>query len=386
MYSSNANMKATLGDFIIEGMLLRYTSFVPRFYNFCKSLGLEPGKMLPSRAFCSDESQGYPVILLAKHFGTFPFNHGRVGGIVATDRHGPHAEHGKDIVIVHASHVGYDPDSHTFGTYRRMQTEHQDSSANCGKVESVLEWYLSEYAFAKDNIFLERQGNDYLVTIDNQLLRDNRPEGLFLNMERMVASTDNGESYPIRSLSTAKCYLASKDLRTLAGDSAWPESGRSKIGDHLRAELFRFKRPISEDPETHGHLEQNLIYPMAWIVTSPAPLLTAAQVNTQVEFDRTHRTLVQAEGYRGKKVVFISGLHIDISPRKDQLFPLTKFVPWAGFVQERDGNSYVLEQKDLMDRLLDQPEDNPDKIDLTAAIHMMEHVEEVKIRVPKQRD
>ena len=78
---------------------------------------------MPSRAFCSDESQGYPIILIAKHFGTFPFNHGLVGGIVATDRHGPHAHHGKDLVIIQASHVGYDPESGRFGVYRRLQTE-----------------------------------------------------------------------------------------------------------------------------------------------------------------------------------------------------------------------------------------------------------------------
>jgi hypothetical protein len=39
--------------------------------------------------------------------------------------------------------------------------------------------------------------------------------------------------------------------------------------------------------EIHGYLEQNLLPAMAFIVTSKAPLLTAAQVNMQVEFDRT---------------------------------------------------------------------------------------------------
>ena len=50
-------------------------------------------------------------ILITKHFGTFPFNHGRVGGVIATDRHGPHSEHGKDLLIIHASHVGYDQET-----------------------------------------------------------------------------------------------------------------------------------------------------------------------------------------------------------------------------------------------------------------------------------
>jgi len=57
--------------------------------------------------------------------------------------------------------------------------------------------------------------------------------------------------------------------------------------------------------------------------------LTAAQVNAQVGFDRTFRTIVKEKAYLGKKVVFISGIHIDVSPREGQLFPLTKYVPWA---------------------------------------------------------
>jgi hypothetical protein len=57
--------------------------------------------------------------MIAKDFGSFPFNHGVVGGIVATDRHGPHASYGQDMLIIQASHVGYDPKNKVFGTYRR---------------------------------------------------------------------------------------------------------------------------------------------------------------------------------------------------------------------------------------------------------------------------
>jgi hypothetical protein len=382
MYSSDVDMKAALGDFVIEDMMFRYSSFVARLYNFCKSLGFERGKILPSRAFCSDESQGYPVILIAKHFGTFPFNHGRVGGVVSTDRHGPYAEHGKDLVIIHASHVGYDADTCSFGSYRRLHTKHCDVRPSCGKIDGVLEWYVNEYAFAKANIFLERHGGHLMVTIDNQLLKENRSEGLFLNMQKVVLPEDGEKLQPIKSYSTSKCYLASSELRALMGDSAWPTSGRRQIGDGLSPELFRFKRNIPEDLETHGYLEQNLLPAMAFIVTSKAPLLTAAQVNTQMEFDRTYRTLVEAKGYRGKQMVFISGLHIDISPREGQLFPLTKFVPWAAFVQKQDGDCSLIEQKDLFTQLFHQREDNPDEVDLEAVIQKMKNTEEIKVKLP----
>ena len=381
MFSSTANIMAMLGDFRIEGMMMRYSAFVPRLYNFCKSLGFESEKIMPSRAFCSDENQGYPIILITKHFGTFPFNHGQVGGIVATDRHGPHAEHGKDMVIIQASHVGYDPERKKFGTYRRVRTEHGDMAASCGKIESVLAWYENEYAFAQDNIFLQRQGDDYLVIIDNQLLNENREKGLFLNLDRMVKRQENHEILPLKSYSTSKCYLASDAFRNFLGDYDWPTGRRERLGTRLQPELFRYKREIAGDLEGRDHLERNLFNPMAWIVTSPSPLLTAAKVNTQAEFDRSFRTIVKEHRYWSKKLVYIAGLNIDISPQPGQLFPLTKFVPWAAYVQDTDGSHYTLEQSELMARLKEQSSDNPDQIDLEEAIQMMGAAEEVRIIV-----
>jgi hypothetical protein len=116
---------------------MRYGHFVPRLYNYCRSLGFERQRMLPSRAFCSDESQGYPVMLLAQHFGTFPFDHGRVGGKVAINRHGPYAHHGEDLVLIQASHVGYNPDDGRFGVYQRHRTEGCRFGDCCGKLCGV---------------------------------------------------------------------------------------------------------------------------------------------------------------------------------------------------------------------------------------------------------
>ncbi len=379
MFSSNTNLQSVVGDFRIDNMM-RYSQFVPRLYNLCKSLGFEAGKIMPSRAFCSDESQGFPIILITKHFGTFPFNHGRVGGIIATDRHGPHAEHGKDLVIIQASHVGYDPDTKTFGTYRRLQTAVHESSPSCGKIGAVLNWYLDEYAFAQENIFLGKQGNEYIVTIDNQLLNEGRAEGLFLNLDRIVRR-ENGNIQPVRTLSTARSYLAADALVKLLPADLWTAAGDTVIGDQLVPELFRFKRDIGGDIEGQSHLEQNLLNPMPWIVTSPSPLLVAAQVNTQAEFDRAFRSIVKEKCYRDKRMVFISCLNIDISPRAGQTFPLTKCVPWAAFIQDGKGHHYTLEQAELTARLNEQSTDNPDQIDLEAAIQKMEEEQEIRILV-----
>lgn len=381
MFSSKMNIRQLLGDFHVEGTMMRYSVFVPRLYNMCKSLGFTPGKIVPSRAFCSDESQGYPIILLTKHFGTFPFNHGRVGSIVATDRHGPHAEHGQDMMILQASHVGYEPESETFGVYRRLQTACNEHSPNCGKIDHVLSWYQQEYQFARKNIFISRHDGEVLLIIDNQLLKAERDNGLFLNLEKMVRLENGQPTDPIRSLSTAKCYHAGESIERLSQSLGIAEGEHVAIGNHLAADLFRFKRGVLEEQEGYDQLEHNLLDPMSWIVTSPHPMLTAAQVNTQVEFDRTYRSLVKAEGYKGKKLVFLAGLNIDISPKPGQLFPLTKFVPWAAYVQDGVNEPYLLEQAELIERLRAQSTDNADEIDMEAAIEKMEKTHEVKVYV-----
>ncbi len=56
-------MHHVVDDFQIGERAMRYSLFAPRLYNYCLSLGFQRARMMPSRAFCSDESQGYPVIL-----------------------------------------------------------------------------------------------------------------------------------------------------------------------------------------------------------------------------------------------------------------------------------------------------------------------------------
>ena len=93
------------------------------------------------------------------------------------------------------------------------------------------------------------------------------------------------------------------------------------------------------------------------------------------------RTIVKEHSYRGKRILFISGLNIDISPKPGQLFPLTKFVPWAAYYQDRDGSSSTFEQEELMQILEQQSTFNPDQIDMEAAIQSMTEAEEIKVEL-----
>lgn len=379
MFSSASDIEALIRNFRIDGAMLRYSSFVPRLYNFCRSLGFEPGRILPSRAFCSDESQGYPTILLAKHFGTFPFNHGRGGAIVATQRHRPFAEHGQDLVIIQASHVGYDPETGVFGSYRRIHAEHAEHSANCGKITGIVEPYQREYSFAQNSIVLECCDDHLCVRIDNSLLREPRSEGLFLNLQRLVERDSDGGFIPLRTYSTSKSFLAAVALQRQFANLGLQRGKRIPIGKHLTARMFSFQRKLDTTLEGKDHQELGLLGAMPWIVTSEHPLLTAAQINTQVEFDRVFRTAAQCPSYRGKRLLFIAGLNIDISPQLGETFPTTNFVPWAAYYQERSGEHRILEQAELLEALSAQAPDNPDEIDLEAAIREMAEADRLRM-------
>jgi hypothetical protein len=352
-------MHHLMGNLRLGRMAIRYSQFVPRLYNYCLSLGFRRDRMMPSRAFCSDESQGYPVILLAQHFGTFPFDHGRVGGKVATDRHGPHAHHGEDLVIVQASHVGYDAGSQRFGVYPRPRTATGGFGANCGKLSAVLSWYEAEYAHARRDIRMDSLDGSPAIVIDNALLDGNRAQGLILHLDRLI---DPARPEPLRVLSTAKAFAPARP-----GDFS------------LDAGMFHFRREPIEGPEGHDLLEEALLPVMPDLVTAANPALGAARYHTQIEFDRTYRSILREPAYRGKNLLFVSGLNVDVSPSGGLLFPLTKFVPWAAYLQRRDGTSMLLEQDELHAALMAQPEDNPDRIDFDAAIATMAAVEAIEL-------
>lgn len=379
MYNANSNPLASMASYQIEGRMLRYSVFIPKLYNLCKSLGFEAGKIMPSRAFCSDESQGYPIILIAKHFNTFPFNHGMVGGVVATDRHGPHADHGKDLVIIQASHVGYDPETKSFGVYRRPQTQESELSSSCGKVDSVLSWYQAEHQFARENISVSRENGNWTITIDNQLLNDKRIDGLYLHLEKLVTPDEHGEAVPTRAFSTSKRFPASGELIKQLERISVPQDTEQPLDSRLLPQWYHFQRSIQGDEEGRSHLEQNLLPVMPWILASRSPLLTAAKVNTQVEFDRAYRSILQEKSYRSKRVFFIAGLNIDISPHTGQLFPLTKFVPWAAFMQQPNGERRNVEQDELFSLLDAESADNSDQTNLEEAIRAMSEAKEVRI-------
>jgi hypothetical protein len=240
----------------------------------------------------------------------------------------------------------------------------------------VLHWYQEEYRHAREQMLCGALDGEPVVIVDNQYLDNRRGEGLFLNLELLVDRADN----PTNVLSTAKVFRPSEALKLRLPASIWKEAPRP-IGENLAADLFSFHRPPAADVEGHDILEAALQPAMPVLVTSASPALDTARYHTQVEFDRTYRSILRADCYRNKNLLFISGVNIDISPREAFPFPLIKFVPWAAYGSLRDGKSFVWEQAEISHALRQQSAENPDRLSFDASIKRMADADEIRFDI-----
>ncbi len=377
-----------VAPFKIDGLAIPYPEFVSRLYNLCIELGFRKGYIMPSRAFCSDETQGLPIILLTKHFGTFPFNHGRVGGVVAVNRHGPHSHHGEDLMILQASHVGYDPDSGVYGRYNRPQTMGQCLSDSCGKLIHVISPYLEQYRFARDRIFLHKDDDDTcLITVKNSFIDfGSHPvmQGLVLRLNNIVEEDNMGVIRPVRSGSNTQTYKVSNAFKQRLDEHGytWYSGAGKSMGDLLSADLFFFREDFHETDDSLL-LERNLIEFMPDIVSAKYPPLRVAKTNIQLEFARVVESIRRCDEYKGKNLLYIAGLNIDISKTED-LPVMNYFIPWAAHIQLKDGTpeEYIhpIEQDDLYAKLMAQSPENPDQTDLKEDIRRILKAPQLDIR------
>lgn len=379
-----------IGQFKVHDYAIPYVEFVPKLYNFCLSLGFEDGFIMPSRAFCSDENQGMPILLISRHFGSFPFDHGEVGGMIALDRHGPHATHGEDSVIIQASHVGYNPETKTYGQCNRPKMHGSCKSSSCGKITHVIEPYIQQYKVAQNRIFLHRtEGGDYLITVKDTFIDFNTSpiqEGLVLNLQNIVRRNADGSITPTATHSTAHTYEVSEDFRRRVNETGyeWQSGVGQAIGELLAADLFTFRMAAGEK-ET-SMLEKNLLEFMPSIVTHKSPQLKAAKINVQREFARTVESIHAGTEYQGKNLLYIAGLNLDISSYHGHP-ETTYFVPWAAFIQLKDScpTEYIhpLEQDRLFDKLSEQSSVNNSQTSIKDQIDKMLHTPRYDIYTPR---
>ena len=195
-----------------------------------------------------------------------------------------------------------------------------------------------------------------------------------LNLERMVQVNESGFFQRVGILSTSNVFIASHEIIQVYGNADLKQP--TPIGEKLAPEYFYFS---CEKKDREEDIEQNLIPHMQTIVTHRYPLLAAAQVNTIIEFDRFVRTFSKNNILSGKKVLFVSGINIDVSPGVEGLFPLTKFVPWAAHYWGDDGSQVPFEQNELWELLLRQSETNPQHISLEDEIRRMDTQDSVEV-------
>jgi hypothetical protein len=238
----------------------------------------------------------------------------------------------------------------------------------------VLHWYQFEYRHASEHILCGRLGGEPAILIGNQFLDEDRPEGLFLNLDRLI----DRNAGLLKTLNTSNVFRAAPAFVERLPAEMWGDKPRI-IGRHLTADLFFFRRAATEGPKGDDILETALAPAMPMLVTSRHPPLDAARYHTQLEFDRTYRSIRREPAYRDKNLLFISGVNIDISPRDGLAFPLTKFVPWAAYVRLRDGRSFHLEQDELTETLRKQSTDNPERIIFDYAVGDISEADEVTI-------
>ena len=400
-----APMAMPFGNVSLDLSMMSYNQFVPRMYNMCKGLGFKKGKTLPSIGFCSDENQGYPTILITKHFGAYPFNHGYIGGIMALDRHGPHAGHADDVVLMHAPHVGFEPDLQEYGTYRRRQIEAAEGkgamqmSGTCGKVVGVLGPYIKAYHDLLARIRVRVEGEQVLISLSRALLpsEESAQGGMQIHLRFDELLEEGALDNPVLPQSASSVYRASQsfagkfkevmaapdfgeivdsepDTDAKRVSLGWQSLKNPKLSGLLTSDMFVFKKPAGELQGEEHRLERSLLPNLPKVLTSPYDNeLSASLICMQSEFDRSVHSVAAEPSYKGKNLMLISGLNIDVSPDQEltEAFPTTMFLPWAAYVQLRDGSRRVIEQSELVSQLFSQSTENPDAIDMEESIKQL---------------
>ena len=142
------------------------------------------------------------------------------------------------IMVPPFSHGGYDPKTGQFGTCRRPHTENKDCRPTCGRINSISKHYQDEYRFAAENIMLCKRGDEFLITIDSQLLKESREEDLFLKKQRFIATHGDGSWQVVQAHSTARIFRLISIAVERLGEQPFPFGDAACSGDKFPADWF----------------------------------------------------------------------------------------------------------------------------------------------------
>ena len=344
-----------------------YQELAPRLYNMAQGLGLPAKRIHLASALCADEEQGYIQLLLTKHFGVFPTDLAHSDGTLNRRALLQLAAVAGDIVIVQASHVGYSPKRPGYSRCSRVDSGIDTQLSCCLSVSRGLEWYSREYRFAQRQIRVRRGEQGFQVIIDNELLDQQRNHGLFLNLAQLIASDDQGGILPpIAMRSTSQVFAAGEALSArLSADEV--DGDEQVIGTRLGPSQFCYHPPPPGE-DIQGRIMTNLADDIQQIVTADNPMVCAAQANLLAEFDHNCRFILKQEAFNGRRIIYLAGLNLDIVGDQGLHFPRSRFIPWAVYIQKGDNHNHVLEQEQTLAELRRHSSDNPDQLNIDAAI------------------
>ncbi|MFC1690800.1 hypothetical protein ACFL0W_01350 [Nanoarchaeota archaeon] len=367
---------------ILVDTKIDYRVLIPRLRNLV--LGhyeFDSKKTLPCRSFCSDETQMVIADLLSSYFGARPFNFGRVGALLALDRSPAAAHHGKNLVIVSAAHVGYDPNaSNSAEQYGRIFRPQMDCSVDddhshsscCGKIVGTITPFKESYdRTSQDKLHLIKKevgGTEkYCIVINNSRLAPfNDDKILELHLEKLL-KFKNDSPVEIDREANSIIYEANPGFVEDIGEENFLADKPTPIGKNLTGKYFDFRREVIKENEDGSHLILKGLLPyMNRVVTSDIPSFEAARIVSWGEFGKA----VNAFGHHtseldlGERSIFlISGINLDYFDHEAaKINPLAGnqvyFIPMAAYVKNIDDPNHpdgqVLEREELLDLLLKQ--------------------------------
>ncbi len=115
------------------------------------------------------------------------------------------------------------------------------------------------------------------------------------------------------------------------------------------------------------------------IPQQPDTDLVIVQASMQIEFEHSFKTIVREKKYQGRNLVYIAGAHQSAVEKGAQAFVPTLFVPWAAYIQPRNGKDVILKQLDLVRHLNRYSVANSDEIDLEVTLREMERHSHLRV-------
>jgi len=332
--------------------------------DYCK---FDMAKTLPVKIECPDESQGLKIPYFISTFGAAPFVGRSVGAELDRSSIAPAAHHAKSLVFVMGSHTGFDQKTKTLGKLYREKEG--GFSPCCGKLGGVIAPYLEEYERAKNSIRIFREAGKVFLDIPNRLLGIHssfEPHAAKVQLHPSMVKADPFPQVVITEQRPRSVTYETSPalLHSLEAKKRTISEEPTPIGKDLGPDYFSFQW-ISPSPFPDD-LTRRLHPLMHKIVSSPdyPPMVTIANVNTWIEFNRFVDAIHAIPDVVPKGVLGVSGLTVDLY-FEDRVYRYSNvYYPQYAFFKPAGEKQGVVMGPAETNRLLDSYETPTERLSL----------------------